>query len=232
MLRLGLIKRRTLVLSAALMLIGGSVGAVGARELPVLAATPTPTSSAASTSPRQQRQEQFLSTLAGKLNVSVDQLKQAISDTRKELGMPDHPLGPGGLRGRGHRPGGGPGAFAPRPGGPFGAALDAAATAIGIPVDQLRQELASSTLQDVATAHGKNPKDVADALKAEATQRIDQAVSAGRLTSDRANQLKQQLDNRIQFVMTHTFPPFRPHGRGGPHGPSVQQPAIQEPATQ
>src|SRR5581483_2795927 len=48
LLRLGLIKRRTLVLSAALMLIGGSVGAVGARELPVLAATPTPTSSAAS----------------------------------------------------------------------------------------------------------------------------------------------------------------------------------------
>src|SRR5581483_3695316 len=126
-LRIGPIKRRTLAVSAALMLVGGSLGAVGARELPVLAATPTPTPTAASASPRQQRQEQFLATLAGKLNVSVDQLKQAISDTRAELGMPAHPLGPGGLRGRGHRPGGGPGALAPRPGGPFGAALGAAA---------------------------------------------------------------------------------------------------------
>jgi hypothetical protein len=43
--------------------------------------------------------------------------------------------------------------------------LNAAATAIGIPVTQLQQELATKSLADVATSHGKSAVDVANALK-------------------------------------------------------------------
>ena len=56
--------------------------------------------------------------------------------------------------------------------------LNAAATAIGIPADQLRTELQGKSLADVATAHGKSANDVATALKNAAHTRIDQAVTA------------------------------------------------------
>jgi hypothetical protein len=96
--------------------------------------------------------------------------------------------GPGG-RGR-------PGAFA-RPGG-FGANLNTAATAIGIDVAQLRTELNGKSLAEVAVAHGKTAQDVITALQTAAHTRIDQAVTAGRLTADQAATQKTQLDTRIQ----------------------------------
>ena len=94
------------------------------------------------------------------------------------------------------------------PGGPrgFGRNFDAAATAIGIPVTQLQQELPGKSLTAVATAHGKNPADVATALKNAAHTRIDQEVTAGRLTADQATQQKQQADSRIDQQMTEVLP--------------------------
>ena len=49
--------------------------------------------------------------------------------------------------------------------------------AIGIPVTQLQQELPGKSLSAVATAHGKNPADVATALKNAARTRIDQQMT-------------------------------------------------------
>ena len=108
----------------------------------------------------------------------------AISGARTDLGLPaDGGFGPGG---RGDRAGG------------RGVDLNSAATTIGIPVTQLQQELATKSLADVATAHGKTAADVASALKAAAHQRIDQDVTAGGLTADQATQAKQQADQRIE----------------------------------
>jgi polyhydroxyalkanoate synthesis regulator phasin len=104
---------------------------------------------------------------------------------------------------------GGPGGGRGGPGGPGGRGgeLTAAATAIGIDVAQLRTELNGKSLAEVATAHGKTASDVATALKNAAHTRIDQAVTAGRLTADQATQQKTQIDQRIDQqinqVVTH-----------------------------
>ena len=79
--------------------------------------------------------------------------------------------------------------------------LDAAAKAIGIDESQLRQELPGKSLADVAKAHNVDPSAVASALKTEASSHLDQAVNAGRLTSDQATQMKQNLDQRINDMV-------------------------------
>ena len=116
--------------------------------------------------------------------------------------------GPGGRFGPGGP--GGPGGLGPERGG-FD--LNAAASVIGIPADQLRTELQGKSLTDVAQAHNKSVQDVANALKTAAHTRIDQAVTAGRLTTDQANQQKSQVDARIDQLMTQTLPQRGP-GRG------------------
>jgi hypothetical protein len=139
----------------------------------------------------RQRHEQYLNTLAGKLGVTPDRLKQAIMETHNELGGPRRPGGPG----------------AQRP-GPWraGLNLDAAAQAMNITQGQLRQELPGKTLTQVAEAHNVAPSTVADALKKAVTDRIDRAVTNNRITTDQANQAKQNLDQRISQLMSRTFP--------------------------
>jgi hypothetical protein len=58
-----------------------------------------------------------------------------------------------------------------------GELLAVAAQAIGITPEQLRQELPGKSLAEVAQAHGKNPADVANALKTASDQHIDQLVT-------------------------------------------------------
>ena len=115
---------------------------------------------------------------------------------------------PGGQGGRG-----GPGRGGPR-GGLFGD-LNAAAQAIGITADQLRTELPGKSLAQVAQAHGKSATDVATALKNAAHTRIDQAVTAGRLTADQANIQKTQIDSRIDQMVNQATPQGQPGRRGG-----------------
>ncbi len=104
-------------------------------------------------------------------------------------------------------PQGGPGGFGGRGGERgFGGGLDAAATAIGIDAQTLRTELAGKSLADVAKAHGKNPADVATALKNAAHTSIDQAVTAGKLTADQATTHKTQADQRIDQLINQVVP--------------------------
>jgi hypothetical protein len=182
--------KRTIAAGAAAVFLGGvTIGLVNAQP------TPTPNTSPGggqrhgiTREGMQQRHEQYLDTLAGKLGVTVDKLRQAISETHNELGGPK---GPGGQR-RGLR------------GGGFD--LDAAAQAMTITRDQLRTELAGKTLTAVAAAHNVPATTVANALKTAATTRIDQAVAANRITADQANRAKQSLDQRINQLMNRTFP--------------------------
>jgi hypothetical protein len=188
--------KRGLAAGGAVLLLGGSaVGIASAQTAPA----GTPTTTAQNGRPGYQA---FLDALAKRLNISSSTLQTAIDQARTDAGLPA-----GG--GFGHE-GGGPGG----PGGPGGRGgqdLNAAATAIGIPVAQLQQELATKSLADVATAHGKAPADVATALKNAAHTRIDQEVTSGRLTAAEATQQKQQIDQRIDQRMTEVRPQ-RPAG--------------------
>jgi len=187
--------KRGLAAGGAVLVLGGSaVGIASAQTAP--AGTPSTTSQ----TPRPGYQA-FLDALAKRLNISSSTLQTAIDQARTDAGLPA-----GG--GFGHD-GGGPGG--PGRPGRGGEDLNAAATAIGIPVAQLQQELATKSLADVATAHGKAPADVATALKNAAHTRIDQEVTSGRLTAAQATQQKQQIDQRIDQRMTEVRPQ-RPAG--------------------
>jgi transposase-like protein len=184
--------RRVVLASCAVLVIAGAGVSVAAAQ-----ATPTPT---ATTQPGYQA---FVDALAKRLGITSANLQQAIGQARTDVGLPANgqgfPFGPGGGRG-GRGPGG-------------GGDLTTAAQAIGISVDQLRQ---GKSLAQVAQAHGKNPTDVGNALKNAAHQRLDQAVSAGRLTAEQANQQKTQADQRIDQRLTQV------QSQNGPGGPRPQ----------
>jgi hypothetical protein len=172
----------------ALLMAGSAVGIASAQTAP--AATPTTTAQN-----RQAGNQAFVDALAKRLNISSTALQTAITQARSDAGLPANGgFGPGG---------GGPGGAGGRG---FGRNLDAAAQVIGLSSAQLRQELSGSTLTNVATAHGKNPADVARALKNAAHTRIDQEVTAARLTTAEATQQKQQIDQRIDQQMTEVMP--------------------------
>jgi hypothetical protein len=217
------LKRSVLAVTTAAVLIGGAVGVAGAQQ-----ATPTPGSQQVTPTPggragdAMARRETMLSTLASKLGVSVDKLKQAFEETRKELGVPQN--GPGFHRGPGGPGGqGGPGGVGGFIRRGFGG-LEAAAKAMNITTDVLRQELPGKSLSDVAKAHNVDPKVVADALKAEAATRIDQAVTAGRLTAEQAATLKQRETERVDQLMTRQTPTIQPGQPGQPGRPGQPGP--------
>jgi hypothetical protein len=189
--------------AVAALALGGAVLALGGVAANTVAAQQTPVGSpTAQTQPGsgpRERHEQFLATLAAKLNVTTDQLKQAMDQTRQELGLPAGPGGPGGPGHGGLRMG-----------------FETAARAIGISPDQLRQELPNKSLADVAKAHGVDPTVVANTLKTEATSRVDQALSAGRITADQATQMKQRLNDRIDQLMNRQLPADLPQRNSQP----------------
>jgi hypothetical protein len=184
--------RRSLAAGAAVLVLGGS--AVGIASAQTAPATPA-TSSAVGQGQASPQYQAFIDALAKRLGISSATLQTAVGQARTDAGLPA-----GGF-GFGHGGPDGPG----RPGG-FGRNLNAAATAIGIPEAQLRQELPGKSLTQVAQAHGKNPADVATALKNAVHQRIDQDVTSGRLTADQATQRKTQVDQRIDQQMTEVAP--------------------------
>jgi polyhydroxyalkanoate synthesis regulator phasin len=76
--------------------------------------------------------------------------------------------------------------------------LDAAANYLGLTETQLHSELeGGKTLAQVAQAHGKTANGLIDALVADAKKRLDQAVTAGRLTRSQANEMLSGLRDRI-----------------------------------
>jgi hypothetical protein len=210
-------KRTAVAGVAALTLVGASLGAVSAQQVPT-SPNPAPTApggprQGAPGQPqadRQQREQAFIAAVAAKLGIPAEQLQQAMDQTRTELGMPER--GPGGPRG-------GPG----RGEGRMGGGLDAAAQALGVTVDQLRQELAGGqTLTQVAQAHNVDPSTVANALKQAANAHIDQEAAAGRIPADQVDTAKQRAAQRIDQMMTQAGsqagPAGRPGREGGPRG--------------
>ena len=127
-------RRILLGVGATVILVGAAVGVAAAQQSPA----PSP-----GTTTQQQRPgfNAFLDALARRLNISRDQLNQAISGARSDVGQ----------QGNGGFPGRGPGGPGPR-GFAFGrgAELNTLAQALGITADQVRSELPGKTLTHVA----------------------------------------------------------------------------------
>src|SRR5262249_15362432 len=109
---------------------------------------------------------------------------------------------------------GGPGGFGFGP-GVIREGFNTAAQAIGITPEQLRTEIQGKSLAQVAQAHNKTANDVITALQNAANQRIDQAVTAGKLTADQGNTMKTNIDQRITQLVNQVVPQGGP-GRRGP----------------
>ncbi len=105
--------------------------------------------------------------------------------------------------------------------GHFGG-LDAAASYLGLTETQLRDRLDSGkTLAEIAKAENKPVDGLISALKDDAKQKLDAAVSAGRLTNAQEQQILSDLDQRItDFVNRKLTQPPHPGGwfRGGRPG--------------
>lgn len=85
-----------------------------------------------------------------------------------------------------------------RGGGHHFGGLEAAATYLGLTEDELRDQLQDGkTLAEVAKDEGKTAAGLVDAVVASAEEKIDQAVEDGRLTEERATELKDGLEERI-----------------------------------
>ena len=195
--------------------------AVGAAGLALLAAAG---GAYAATQSRDAERQAFLNDAAKRLNVTpqqlTDALKQAAIDRidaavkagrltqaqgdalEQRIQQGDFPF-----------PGGGPG-FRHGPGrGLIFGAFDAAAKYLGLTDEQLHQQLESGkSLADVAKAKGKGVDGLKSAIKAQ----LDADVKAGRLTQAQEDRIVSRLDDIVN--RTHSD---HPRGRRffGPPGP-------------
>ncbi len=115
-------------------------------------------------------------------------------------------------------------------------ALDPVAQALGITTDELKTDLGKGqSIADIAKAKHVDINTVINTLVADATKRIDQAVTDGHLGQAQADKLKAALKTMITDAVNGTFPkgPMaggfggfggRRHGFGGPGAPPMGAP--------
>ena len=83
--------------------------------------------------------------------------------------------------------------------------IKVAADKIGVqPKDLLQARRNGQSIADVANAHNVNPSDVVAAIVDAANQRIDQAVTSGRLSADQASALKAKVPQLADKVVNAT----------------------------
>jgi polyhydroxyalkanoate synthesis regulator phasin len=112
---------------------------------------------------------------------------------KERIESADVPLVLGGI-GLGDRPGFGPG---------FGhvnhlAYIETASSYLGLDEDELRDALADGkSLAEIARGKGKPVEGLVNALVTDAEKRLDAAVDAGKLTEEQANEVKQNVRERV-----------------------------------
>jgi predicted trehalose synthase len=112
-----------------------------------------------------------------------------------------------------------------------GASFEAAAEALGLSEEELRDALAEgdTSIADIAEQEGVDVQDVIDAMVAAANERIDEAVdNNGDIDANEAEELKEDLADRIEdfvdnegFGMGHGFGRRPPSGGDRSSGPGV-----------
>ena len=189
----------------------------------------------------------LLDRVAAKLGIETDRLEQAFRDARSDQidervqsgdltqeeadrlkqrldAMPlEDGFGPGSQGGFGR----GPGAGMEKIHGAFGLGLDlidakaALADFLGIDEADLVGRLANGeSLASIAEAQDKTRDELKSFLQSEATTRIDDAVAAGRITEDRAAELKANLSDRLDALIDGSIQDFKGRFRfGGPLHP-------------
>jgi polyhydroxyalkanoate synthesis regulator phasin len=98
--------------------------------------------------------------------------------------------------------------------------LDTAATALGVSTEDLRTALADGkSIADVAAEQAVDVQTVIDALVAQASTRIDEAVADGRLTEEEAATRKTEVTEKITELVNQAGG-LRPGRPGAPDAPA------------
>jgi hypothetical protein len=181
----------------------------------------------------------FLDRVAQKLGVDTPKLTQALNDARSDEidqavtdgkltqdqadrlkarldESPDGSFG-GGPGLRFHRgPGGAFGAGLPWPGIGPGEIQEKLAGFLGASVEQLGQELQAdnATLTSVAGAHGKSRDELKAFIDGETKTKLGEAVAAGNLTQQRADEILSKLGERLDEMIDRGMPAFGHDFRG------------------
>jgi ribosomal protein S20 len=93
------------------------------------------------------------------------------------------------------------------------------AGAIGITTTQLQTEMsAGKTIAAIAKEHNIDAATVVSTLVTDENSEIDDAVTAGTITSAQAAQMKTQTTQRVTDMVNGTKPAHGPGGPGGPRG--------------
>ena len=157
----------------------------------------------ASDAPRTER-EAFLADVAGRLGVSVTDLRTAFREAAKARGWEAAPP----LR---HRPFG-HGPFGPGPGHAVHESFRAAAAYLGLTRQQLFAGLMSGkSLAQLAEDQGKSVEGLEQAIHDALAARLDAAVAAGRLPEAKRQELLGRLDAIVHDLVR------RSRGADGPH---------------
>jgi uncharacterized protein YidB (DUF937 family) len=102
-----------------------------------------------------------------------------------------------------------------------GPALETLGEILGLTTDEIKEGFAAGqSIADMATAQGVDVDSVVDQLVAEAMERVDAAVEAGKIDAERAAEISEGLEEKISDRV-NADPSERP-GRGerrGPRGP-------------
>ena len=200
-------KNKLAVVGVAAGLLGGAAAGVALGVPSLVSAqtgTPTTTTTAPATSTpakpdRAARLAEVLAPLVKDGTITQEQADKVIAALQQAEPAERH--GPGGK------------------GVVGGASIDAAAKAIGVTTDELRQAVRDGkTIADVAKEKNVDVQKVIDAVVADATSRLNEAVTSGRLTRAEADQRIAQLPDQVTKLVNGQLP-LR-GGRGGPgkHG--------------
>lgn len=118
-----------------------------------------------------------------------------------------------------------------RGGAMAGAKLDDIATALGTTVSDLQTKLQAG--QSLRTIAGDKVDALTTLLTTKANERIDQAVTDGKITADTAATMKSQVAQKVQEMLDRTGPMGGGRGPGGHRGgaPMGAPAAGQTPST-
>jgi hypothetical protein len=189
------------VLTGATGTAGASGSAAGASSTAAPATTTAPSGqngAESKTADRTQRLREILDPLVKNGTITQAQEDKVIAALEKAQPA----FGRGGFDGLGHF-------------GPFGdAELAAAAKAIGISADDLLSAIRSGqTIAQVAKAHNIAASKVVDAMTAAIKDRIQTAVTNGRMTQAQADSAVAAAKNRITAIVNGQRPAFEHPGR-------------------
>lgn len=208
--RSGHSRTRTVLYTAGLGL--GAAALVG-LGVPAIAAAATsddaPSAAAQAVTDRLTKIKEALSGLVSDGTITQAQADKVAETLDEKLPQRGHggmaPGGPGGAGGFGMGRG--------LMGGLMGD-IEALASTLKMTTDELHTAMhEGKTLAEIAEEQGVSSDTVVDAIVKAATTRIDEAVTAGRLTSEQAAQVKSGLEDKVTTFVTEGGPM-----RGGRHG--------------